>query len=94
MKIVSLINLFTIIKPKLQKKGIVALQTFRHFTLATLLLVLFCNSYVHSQELPVNNETIIPLKKGDDSTSLKRSFHKKRIENSGTRYCKNGHYQI
>ena len=80
MKIVSLINLFTIIKPKLQKKGIVALQTFRHFIVATLLLVLFCNSYVHSQELPVNNETIIPLKKGNDSISLKNLSIKKELK--------------
>ena len=65
------INQDTIIKPKLQKKGIVALQTFRHFIVATLLLVLFCNSYVHSQDLPVNNETRIPLKKDNDSISLK-----------------------
>jgi lipopolysaccharide assembly outer membrane protein LptD (OstA) len=80
LKIVSLINLFTIIKPKLQKKGIVALQTFRHFIVATLLLVLFCNSYVHSQELPANNETIIPLKKGNDSISLKNLSIKKELK--------------
>ena len=80
MKIVSLINLFTIIKPKLQKKGIVALQTFRHFIVATLLLVLFCNSYVHSQDIPPNNKTNIPLKKDDDSISLKSLSIKKELQ--------------
>ena len=55
---VSLRNRYTITKPNLQKKGIVTLQTFRHFLLATFPLLLLCNTFSYSQEIPVKNETI------------------------------------
>ena len=64
---------YTITKPNLQKKGIVALQTFRHFLIATFLLLLLGNTFSYSQEIPTKNETVIPAKEVEDTISINQN---------------------
>jgi len=48
------------------------LQTFRHFLLATFPLLLLCNTFSYSQEIPFKNETIIPIIELTDTISINK----------------------
>ena len=48
------------------------MQTFRHFLLATFPLLLLCNTFSYSQEIPVKNEIIIPIIELTDTISINK----------------------
>jgi lipopolysaccharide assembly outer membrane protein LptD (OstA) len=50
------------------------LQTFRHFLLATFPLLLICNTFSYSQEIPDKNEPIIPVIEIIDSVSINKKL--------------------
>ncbi len=49
------------------------MQTFRHFLIATFPLLLLCNTFLYSQEIPTKNETVIPSKEVEDTISINQN---------------------
>ncbi len=43
------------------------MQTFKHFLIATLTLLLLSNTFLYSQEIPIKNQTTIPAKPAEDT---------------------------
>ena len=49
------------------------MQTFKHFLLATFPLLLLCNTFLYSQEIPTKNEPVISAKEAKDTITINKN---------------------